>query len=106
MEPPCRNRRRGGRQLHLVAVVCSRLATQRLDSVIALAAKRSERIDADRQVKQAEIVARKEVDTTDVSREQALETARIARRRAIEQLDGNASVQLTLESMLLRMRNL
>src|SRR5439155_1531645 len=57
------------------------------ERVIALAAKRSERIDADRQVKQAEIIARKEVETSDVSREQALEAARLARRRAIEQLE-------------------
>ncbi|MGG6548204.1 UNVERIFIED_CONTAM: hypothetical protein NY100_22625, partial [Prevotella sp. 15_C9] len=35
--------------------------------VIELSAKTAERIDADRQVKQAEINARKEVETTDVS---------------------------------------
>ena len=52
------------------------------ERVIALAAKRSERIDADRQVRQAEIVARKDIDTTDVSREQALEAARIERPAA------------------------
>src|SRR5207237_961197 len=57
------------------------------DRVIALAAKRSERIDADRQVKEAEINARKEVETTDVSREQALDAARLQRRRATEQLE-------------------
>ena len=65
------------------------------DRTIMLSAKRVERADADRALRQAEIVARQEIEKTDVDRERALEAARIERRRAIEQLEvaRNQSLQ-------------
>ena len=57
------------------------------ERAITLAAKKVERADADRTLRQAEIVAKQEVDKVDIAREQTLEAARVERRRALEQLE-------------------
>ncbi len=57
------------------------------DRTIALSSKKSERINADRLVRQAEIAAKQHVEKSDVEREQVLEAARLERRRSIEQLE-------------------
>ncbi|HKW83026.1 MAG TPA: flotillin domain-containing protein [Burkholderiaceae bacterium] len=54
---------------------------------IELAAKRAERIVADRSVKEAEIEAQQFVESAEVTRERAVESAKIERRRATDALE-------------------
>ena len=57
------------------------------DRSIEIAAKLTERADADRRVKEADIVAAQQVGRIDVVREQTLDLARLERRRAVEQFE-------------------